>query len=65
MPADPPVALVTGANRGIGLETASQLAAQGYHVLVGARDASKGEAAAGKIKDSGHEASALDLCETR
>jgi hypothetical protein len=33
-----PVALVTGANRGIGLEVARQLAAAGYDVLAGARD---------------------------
>jgi NAD(P)-dependent dehydrogenase (short-subunit alcohol dehydrogenase family) len=32
------VALVTGANRGIGLEVARQLAERGYHVLLGARD---------------------------
>jgi NAD(P)-dependent dehydrogenase (short-subunit alcohol dehydrogenase family) len=33
-----PTALVTGANRGLGLETARQLAALGYTVLAGARD---------------------------
>jgi NAD(P)-dependent dehydrogenase (short-subunit alcohol dehydrogenase family) len=40
------VALVTGANRGIGLEVCRQLAARGYSVLLGSRDAAKGEAAA-------------------
>jgi len=35
-----PVALVTGANRGLGLEVARQLAARGYDVLAGARDPS-------------------------
>ena len=32
------VALITGANKGIGLETARQLGALGITVLVGARD---------------------------
>ncbi|RUU49497.1 SDR family NAD(P)-dependent oxidoreductase, partial [Mesorhizobium sp. M2C.T.Ca.TU.009.01.2.1] len=40
------VALVTGGNRGIGLETARQLAELGFTVLIGARDLAKGEAAA-------------------
>jgi NAD(P)-dependent dehydrogenase (short-subunit alcohol dehydrogenase family) len=35
-----PTALVTGANRGLGLEVARQLAARGYTVLAGARDPS-------------------------
>jgi NAD(P)-dependent dehydrogenase (short-subunit alcohol dehydrogenase family) len=43
------LALVTGANRGIGLETARQLAELGFTVLIGARDSAKGEAAARKL----------------
>jgi len=43
------VALVTGANKGIGLAIASALAARGLTVLVGARDAARGEAAAQRI----------------
>jgi NAD(P)-dependent dehydrogenase (short-subunit alcohol dehydrogenase family) len=43
------VALVTGANNGIGHASASELAARGFTVLVGARDASRGEAAARRI----------------
>ncbi len=44
-----PVALVTGANKGIGLETAKQLAARGYRVLLGARRVAEGEAAAASL----------------
>ena len=46
---DKPVALVTGANKGIGHEIAKELAARGYTVLVGARDLALGEAAAKRI----------------
>jgi NAD(P)-dependent dehydrogenase (short-subunit alcohol dehydrogenase family) len=41
-----PVALVTGANKGIGHEIAKQLAARGHTVLVGSRDPVRGESAA-------------------
>ena len=44
------VALVTGANRGIGRETARQLAERGYTVIVSARDAAKAQAAAAEIE---------------
>jgi NAD(P)-dependent dehydrogenase (short-subunit alcohol dehydrogenase family) len=43
-------ALITGANRGLGLEIARQLAAQGHRVLLGARDPAKGEAAAAALR---------------
>jgi len=43
------VALVTGANQGIGLEIAKALAAHDYTVLVGSRNLEKGEAAAKSI----------------
>lgn len=39
-----PIALVTGANRGIGLAVASTLAADGFHVVIGSRS---GDAIAG------------------
>src|ERR1700675_2791290 len=47
------IALVTGANRGIGLETEKQLAQQGMNVLRGARNQEKGSEAAKKLKSEG------------
>jgi NAD(P)-dependent dehydrogenase (short-subunit alcohol dehydrogenase family) len=44
-----PIALVTGANRGIGRETARQLAERGYDVIVSARDEAKAREAAEAI----------------
>jgi NAD(P)-dependent dehydrogenase (short-subunit alcohol dehydrogenase family) len=47
-------ALVTGANRGLGLETVLQLASRGWAVILTARDAGKGAAAARAIsRESG------------
>ncbi len=47
------VAFITGANRGIGLETARGLAKLGATVIVGARDAVKGEAAVEWLRSEG------------
>ena len=47
------IALVTGGNRGIGLEICRQLAAHGLAVVLGARDASQGKAAAKALQDEG------------
>ena len=44
------LALVTGANKGIGLEVAKSLARQGITVLLGARNPALGEAAAAKLR---------------
>jgi NAD(P)-dependent dehydrogenase (short-subunit alcohol dehydrogenase family) len=55
---DNPVALVTGANKGIGLQIAKDLAARGFTVLVGSRDLGHGETAA---KSVGANARALQL----
>jgi len=61
MDEDRRVALVTGANRGIGREVARQLADLGHQVLLGARDAAKGEAAAAEIAASGVDGSVTPL----
>jgi len=46
------VALVSGANRGIGREVASQLAGRGYSVILTARDEAKARAAADDLRAS-------------
>lgn len=46
---DKQVALVTGANQGIGLQIAKDLVANGFAVLIGARNLERGEAAAKEI----------------
>ena len=46
-------ALVTGANKGIGLEIAQQLAAAGLRVWLGARNSALGESAAASLRDVG------------
>ena len=55
---DKQVALVTGANQGIGLQIAKDLVAHGFTVLVGSRNFERGEAAARAI---GADACALQL----
>jgi NAD(P)-dependent dehydrogenase (short-subunit alcohol dehydrogenase family) len=50
------IALITGANKGIGLETARQLGQQGIAVLVGARDEVKGNQAAEELRKAGLDA---------
>jgi NAD(P)-dependent dehydrogenase (short-subunit alcohol dehydrogenase family) len=50
------IALVTGANKGIGLETARQLGSRGTTVLVAARDAGRGRDAEGVLRAEGIDA---------
>ncbi|KOP24165.1 short-chain dehydrogenase [Hapalosiphon sp. MRB220] len=51
----PSIAIATGANRGIGLEVARQLAHQNITVILGARDLEKGKAAAETLAKEGLE----------
>lgn len=57
------IALVTGANKGIGFEIATKLGREGIKIYVGARSAERGEAAVQKLRDEGITASfiAVDL----
>jgi NAD(P)-dependent dehydrogenase (short-subunit alcohol dehydrogenase family) len=55
------VALITGANKGIGLETARQLGATGVTILVGARDEQRGAEAAAKLQAEGVDAHFIQL----
>lgn len=55
------VALITGANKGLGYEMAKQLAQAGVKVVVAARDTAKGEAAVEKLKHEGLDVEFLKL----
>lgn len=55
------IALVTGANKGIGREIAGQLAALGHTVVLGARSAEAGERAAAELRDAGGDVSSVVL----
>ncbi|HSJ01854.1 MAG: SDR family oxidoreductase [Verrucomicrobium sp.] len=53
------VAFVTGANRGIGFETARELGEAGVTVVIGSRDLAKGQEAAAKLQAKGIQAFAI------
>jgi NAD(P)-dependent dehydrogenase (short-subunit alcohol dehydrogenase family) len=55
------IALITGANKGLGLETARQLAQKGFIVLVGARNLKKAEIAAKALQSEKLDARPLKL----
>lgn len=59
------VALITGANKGIGLETARQLGKLGIKIVVGSRDLARGEAAAEVLRGVGVDARAIKLDVTK
>lgn len=55
------VALVTGGNKGIGLEVSRQLGMAGVRVVIGARDVDRGAAAAAGLKSQGIDAFCVQL----
>jgi len=55
------IALITGGNKGIGFETARQLAKTGVHVIIGSRDRKKGVEASLKLQGEGLAVEALSI----
>ncbi len=55
------IALVTGANKGIGFEIARELAKSGMHVILGARNLERGKKAASDLKEEGLNVELLEI----
>src|SRR5918999_3405198 len=55
------VAVITGANRGLGFATARRLGQSGVHVIVGARTLARGEEAADRLRRDGVDAEPLHI----
>ena len=54
-------ALITGANKGIGFETARQLGRLGYRIWLGSRDDGRGRSAAERLSEEGHSVRCLSI----
>jgi NAD(P)-dependent dehydrogenase (short-subunit alcohol dehydrogenase family) len=54
-------ALVTGGNRGLGFETSRQLGRLGHRIVLGARDAARGEEAAETLRGEGIDVTVFEL----
>jgi NAD(P)-dependent dehydrogenase (short-subunit alcohol dehydrogenase family) len=59
------IALITGANKGIGFEVARQLGAEGITVFIGARNPQLGETATSKLRAEGVDAHFVELDVTK
>ena len=56
-----PVAIVTGGNKGLGLETCRQLCQVGYSVILTARDSTRGQLATAELRRQGHDVTCRQL----